>query len=129
MKKIIAAFSIALLLGASDVWAECRDMGNIRFARGRTTGIVKGRVTASKNLCYTIKTRDGQRMTVHLTSPKKRVRFSIVPDRYDADFVEGADDVTDWEGELNDVSGTEAYIISVGVPKGADTFTLEVTIR
>ncbi len=127
MRKLVAALAIALTLGASNVWAQCREAGPIRFERGRTTGVVKGRVTSARNVCYTVRARAGQRMTVHVTSPGKRVRFNVagVGDG-DVAQIEGAYDVTDWEGEL---TFGDDYVISVGVPKGADTFTLEVTIR
>jgi len=126
MKKIIAAFFLALLVGASGAWAQC---ARIRFARGRTTAVINGKVDAKKHACYDLHARDGQRMTVHLTSPGKRARFYISPNEYDADTLEGADGVTDWEGELSSASGAGNFTIVVEGPRAGATFTLEVTIR
>ena len=126
MKKITVAFFLALLMGASGAWAQC---SRIRFARGRTTAVINGKVGAKKNACYDLHARDGQHMTVHLTSPDRRVRFSIGPNEYDADFLEGATNVTDWEGELTSASGDGNFSIYVNAPRAGSTFTLEVTIR
>ena len=130
MKKLLFVLSFVLFLGVSDVWAQCKNGGQIRFPRGRTSTVIKGRVSAAKNICYKFRARGSQRLIAHLTSPSKRVRFTVIPDFYDAMWLEGADDVTDWEGELANPANDD-YIISVGIPKGrgSDTFTLEITIR
>lgn len=125
MKRVIAAL-LVLVVGASGAWAQC---SRLRFARGRTTAVINGRVGAKKQACYNLHAREGQRMTVHLTSPDRRARFSIGPDEYDADFLEGAHDVTDWEGELSSNSGSGSFIIFVDAPRAGAAFTLEVTIR
>ena len=128
MKKIAATIFLALLLlGATQ--ARAQQCARIRFARGRTTAVLNGKVGSNKYACYKLHARDGQRMTVHLTSPDKRARFSARGDEYDADSLPGADDVTDWEGELQDNSGAGIFIISVHAPRAGATFTLEVTIR
>ena len=130
MRRIAAALMLALLVGGPAAWAQCRDGGSIRFPRGRTSTVIKGRVSAARGICYKFRARGNQRLIAHVTSPSKRVRFTVVPDYFDAMWLEGANDVTDWEGELNSPAGDD-YFISVNIPKGrgSDTFTLELTIR
>ena len=126
MKKIAATIFLALLLlGAAQARAQCT---RIRFAPGRTGTVINGRVGPNKYAHYCLHAREGQRMSVHLTSPDKRVTFSIAPDGYDADFLEGADGVTDWEGELGSASGAGDFIFAVGGSRAGSTFTLEVNI-
>ena len=72
------------------------------------------------------KTVKAELLLVHLTSPGKNVRFGIALPGFDAGELEGANQVTDWEGELPD---TGDYNIAVFVKKGAGSYTLEVTIR
>ena len=127
MKKFAYAFFVTLLLiTASDARAEC---SRIRFARGRTSTVINGKVGAQKLAHYCLHAREGQRMTVRLTSTDKRARLYIAPDGYDADFLEGADGVTRWEGELGSASGSGDFIIAVETSRAGATFTLEVTIR
>lgn len=125
MKKLIAAL-LTLIIGATGVWAQC---SRIRFARGRTTTVINGRVGAKKSACYKLHAREGQQLTVHLTSPDRRARFSVGPDEYDADMLKDANDVTDWEGKLSSNSGSGDFLIFVEAPQAGETFTLEVTIR
>ena len=96
---------------------------------GRTTAVINGKVDKNKRACYDLHAREGQRMTVHLTSAGKRARFYIAPNDYDADFLDGANGVTDWEGELGSASGSGNFSIVVEGPRAGATFTLEVTIR
>jgi len=127
MKKFAYAFFLALLLvAASAARAQC---SRIRFARGRTSAVVNGKVGAQKLAHYCLHAREGQRMTARLTSADRRARFYIAPDGYDADFLEGADGVTHWEGELGSASGSGDFIIAVETSRAGATFTLEVTIR
>jgi hypothetical protein len=126
MKKITAAFILALLLlGATEARAQCAGPKRVTFQRGTTTAILKGAVGASKAVCYQIRARAGQRMIVQLTSPTRRARFTVIPDGYDVEPLAGAQDVTSWQGVLDETSD---YTISVSAPRAGDTYTLEVTI-
>jgi hypothetical protein len=105
--------------------AQCT---RIKFAPGRNGTVISGRAGSNKQACYKLHAREGQRMTAHLTSPGGRTRFSILPDGYDGDFLEGANNVTDWDGELGSASGAGDFLIVVEAPRAGATFTLEVTI-
>ena len=127
MKKMTTALLLLVLLtAASGARAQCT---RIKFARGRTTAVINGKLGAGKKACYDLHAREGQRMTVHLTSPDKRARFYIAPNDYDADFLDGANGVTDWKGELGSASGNGSFSIVVEGLRAGATFTLEVTIR
>ena len=125
MKKIVATLFLALMLGATDARAQCAGPKRVAFQRGTTTAVLKGAVGASKAVCYQLRVRAGQRMIVHLTSPARSARFTVIPERYDVEPIAGAEDVDSWEGVLD---ATGDYTISVHAPRVGQTYTLEVTI-
>lgn len=99
----------------------------VRFARGRTTAVLKGAVVRGTEDRYILGARAGQTMIVHISSREKNAEFMIQDPNGTA--VEGMDDGladTDWTGELP-VSGD--YSIWVSPTRGNATYTLEVTIR
>lgn len=99
----------------------------VRFARGRTTAILKGAVIRATQDRYILGARAGQTMTVHITSREKNAVFAIVgPGGVPLDGAEEDADTMDWTGELP-VSGD--YSIIVSPTRGNATYTLEVTIR
>src|SRR6266404_7044301 len=100
MKRMILMTvpALLLLLGAGEPRAQqCK---RITFERGQTVAVLKGEVSAVHPVCYNLRARNGQRLVAHLTSPGRRVRFSVAPDYFDADFLADAVDVTDWKGVL-----------------------------
>src|SRR5258706_4138731 len=99
MKRVILTTILALmLLGAGE--ARSQQCKRIAFERGQTSAVLKGEVTAVHPVCFKLRARNGQRLVAHLTSPGRRVRFSVSPDYFDADFLADAVDVTDWKGVL-----------------------------
>jgi hypothetical protein len=99
----------------------------VRFARGRTTAILKGAVVRGTRDRYILGARAGQTMIVHITSREKNAVFTILgPDATALEGTEEGSDATDWTGELP-LSGD--YSIWVGPTRGNATYTLEVTIR
>ena len=125
MKTIAATFFLALLLSAIDARAQCAGPKRVAFQRGTTTAVIKGAVGASKAVCYQLRGRTGQRMIVHLSSPARGARFTVIPEGYDVEPISGAEDVDSWEGVLD---ATGDYTISVHAPRVGQTYTLEVTI-
>src|SRR2546430_6823970 len=125
MKMLVATFFLALLLGATDARAQCAGPKRVAFQRGTTTAVLKGAVGASKAVCYQLRVRAGQRMIVHLASPARVARFTVIPEGYDVEPIAGAEDVDNWEGVLD---ATGDYTISVHALRAGQTYTLEVTI-
>jgi hypothetical protein len=126
LKTIFALVAITLmLLMATAVPAQTGKTRRIRFARGRTSTVIKGAVVRGTRDNYILGASAGQTMYVHLTSRENNASFTIyVPGR--SDVIAGATDVADWEGSLP-FSGD--WTIEVGPTRGNATYTLEVTIR
>jgi hypothetical protein len=128
MRKIIITivFTLCLLIASATQAQQCQ---RITFQRGQTSAVVKGQVSAARSVCYKLHARNGRRLIAHLTSPDRRVRFSISPDYYDADFLARGYNVTDWDGELESPAGDDFMImVTLSAKKITDTYTLEVNI-
>lgn len=92
----------------------------IRFARGASSGTVKGTTSGAED--YVLQAREGQTMTVRLTSsPKAAAAFEIMMDDY-TQACQG----TEWTGEL---LVTGSYRITVVATKGSASYELNVGIR
>jgi hypothetical protein len=107
--------------------AQCRGTDRvipkqIRFARGRTTAVIKDTVRLCTGHEYRLRARAGQTMTVHLAAGS-RTSFTLHTPA--GDTPEGADGSKDWSGELPE---TGEYTVSIGTDATA-AYTLEVTIR
>ncbi len=125
---ILLSLSVDLVAqGGGSLSAPAGKTQRVRFARGRTTAILKGAVVRGTEDRYILGARAGQTMIVHITSREKNAEFLIQDPNGTA--VEGMDDGLadrDWTGELP-VSGD--YSIWVSPTRGNATYTLEVTIR
>lgn len=125
-RKLIVLVFVLVLFTVSAV-AQSGKVQRVRFARGRTTAVLKGAVVRATQDRYILGARAGQTMTVHITSPERNAVFAILgPDASALSGAEEGSDATDWQGELP-MSGD--YSIWVGPTRGNATYTLEVTIR
>lgn len=127
--RLQRAFSLtfALLLLVGPAFAQRGKTQRVRFARGRTTAVLKGGVVRGTQDRYILGARAGQTMLVHITSREKNAAFTILgPDATALTGTEEGADATDWSGELP-LSGD--YSIWVSPTRGNATYTLEVTIR
>jgi hypothetical protein len=98
----------------------------VRFGKGRTTAILKGKADNAHGFTYTLAAKKGQTMTVHVTANGGAAIFSITGP---GGPVEDALEVKDWEGVLPD---TGNYLIAVWNKRKrgpAIPYTLELTIR
>jgi hypothetical protein len=93
----------------------------IRFARGRTTTVIKDTVRLCTSHEYSLRASAGQTMSVHLATGKK-TSFTV---QSPSGTIEDADGVKDWSGELTEAGD---YVIIIGTDATA-AYTLEVTIR
>lgn len=91
----------------------------IRFARGTSSGTVKG--TTSGVDQYVLQAREGQTMTVRLTAPQKNAAFEIQLDDYTVSCR-----TTEWTGEL---PATGTYRLFVLATRGTAAYELSVGIR
>ena len=124
--KIRALVVAALLLiTAIAVPAQSDRTMRIRFARGRTTKVIKDAVVRGTQDRYLLRAGRGQMLTVHITSIEDNAVFDVYAPggRHPLD---GAQETMDWEGEL---PRNGDYVIVVGGTRGNATYTLEVTVR
>jgi hypothetical protein len=99
----------------------------VKFARGRTTAVLKGAVVRGTRDRFILGARAGQTMIVHISSREKNAVFTILgPNATALEGTEEGADATDWTGEL---PSSGDYSIWVGPTRGNATYTLEVTIR
>jgi hypothetical protein len=119
---LIAAF---LLISAIAAPAQPDRTRRIRFARGRTSTVIKDAVVRGTRDRYLVGARSGQTLIVHITSLEENAVFDIHP-RGSEQTLDGAEETTDWSGEL---PRTGDYVIVVGGTRGNASYTLEVTIR
>jgi hypothetical protein len=92
----------------------------IRFARGRTTAVIKDTVRLCTMHEYRLRASAGQKITAHLATGK-RTSMTLLSPHGEPVF----DGTWDFEGELPD-SGQ--YLLQIGTDVTA-AYTLEVTIR
>lgn len=119
------AFILAILILATNITAVAQGdrTRRVRFARGRTTAVIKDAVVRATRDRYVLRARAGQTLIVHITSLEDNAVFDV--------YAPGgrrtlAQETTDWEGAL---PRTGNYVISVGPTRGNASYTLEVTIR
>ncbi|MES1242996.1 MAG: hypothetical protein ABUT39_15375 [Acidobacteriota bacterium] len=95
----------------------------IRFAKGKSSGIVTGSLSGKASGVdeYSVGARAGQTMTVQLTSPEKNAAFEIMIDDYSVTCR-----ATEWTGELPVDGQYRVYVLST---KGTASYKLDVAIR
>jgi hypothetical protein len=103
----------------------------VRFAKGETSAVLKGRIVGYQYKEYLIDAKAGQTMTLKLTDPQSRVSFTIYT--INGRAAETMAPTEEWSGPLTE-SGE--YAIRVAMPRafarrrGARaSYTLTVTIR
>jgi hypothetical protein len=118
------AVAALLLVSAIAVPAQGDRTRRVRFARGRTTTVIKDAVVRGTRDRYILGARRGQTLTVHITSLEDNAVFDIrrVGSRQ---TLPGAEETVDWSGEL---PRNGDYVIVVGGTRGNATYTLELTI-
>ena len=98
----------------------------VRFAKGRTSTIIKGAVVRGEVHNYILGAKEGQTMIVHITSREKNAVFTVYFSGKQEAVGDDATETTDWQGIL---PADNNYVIEVGSTRGNATYTLEVTIR
>jgi hypothetical protein len=124
---IIALLGCVISTAGAPTAVQCRGTDRtipktIRFARGRTTAVVKETIRLCTSHEYHLRARQGQTMSIHLATGKRTSFTLLTPS---GDTVPDADGVKDWSGELQD---NGEYIINIGTDATV-AYTLEVTIR
>jgi hypothetical protein len=130
--KTLTCFAALVLLLAVVPASADQKFQRIRFARGRTTAVVKGVVTNSvqENVHqYKLRASQGQTLIVHLASPEKAANFGLgFANDASADDGHGNYELKDWEGTIP-ASGDLVITIYHRGRKAGMPYTLEVTVR
>ncbi len=127
---LLVLLCLALVAAQAQVdWeTTTHDRGQIRFARGQSSAVVRGRVTRADRDQYLIRARAGQLMTVRLDSADARMGFDVyVTTGLEALPVTEADRLQrEWSGRLPE--GDE-YYINVLTPGAGGPYSFEVRIE
>jgi hypothetical protein len=110
---------------AASAAAQCRSADRliqkqIRFARGRTTAVIKDTVRLCTMHEYHFRARAGQKLTAHLATGE-RTSMTLFTQTGETVF----DGTKDFEGELPEGGD---YSLQIGTDATA-AYTLEITIR
>ena len=132
MKKLIMIIA-ALLLYAASTLGQSPDV-RIHFPEGRTSVTLNGSVGGSNEgyKDYVFLAREGQRLSVQLTSPTRKGQFSIFRTRYSVPYegmedpIPGAKEFSDWSGTLTELG--DYHIVVYRMSDSAATFTLKVDL-
>jgi len=124
IKKITAYALILTTLFTAQVFAQDRVTVNrqVRFARGSSSAVMRGRIARGTSHIYRVRARAGQEMAVVL---KTGDDTSFTISGWSSGILEGADGVRQTVVELPE---TGEYVIQIGTDVTAN-YTLEVTIN
>lgn len=88
----------------------------VQFARGASSGTVKGQVQGSQTVDHTLRAKAGQTMEVELKSANAGLAFNVLPPGSKAEAIPDAIDRQAWSGALP-ADGT--YTIRTYLPRSA----------
>jgi hypothetical protein len=134
-KRIFISLALAtacVLLSMPRTWAQSDT--RVQFPQGRSTVTLEGKVGGNqRSNDYVFFARAGQRLTVHLTSPNRNARFSVIRTKSGVPYegmeepLEGAKEVSDWSGALPEEGDYHVYVFPT--MESAAPFTVEVTLQ
>jgi hypothetical protein len=133
LMALILTFSMIVLAAAAIATAQ-GPVRRIRFERGRTMAIVKGKLVNTRQVAeawqnYVLRVGKGQTITLHLTSPGERAGFRLTyPNGVLAEDGDGNAGHRDWSGEIP-ADGDCKIEVSHGSDTQVTPYTLEVTVR
>jgi hypothetical protein len=121
---VLSCFLLTLSVFSFETRAQDRTTIDqaVTFKRGASSAVIKKQVRKGTSHQYRIRAREGQNMTVILTTGK-RTSFTVYAPT--EGIIEGADGETMWRGMLNE---TGKYLIVIGTDVTAN-YTLEIHIK
>jgi hypothetical protein len=99
----------------------------IKFAKGKSAATISGAVIRGDRDTYIVGAREGQMISVKITSPENNAVFQVRDSN--GEYLQDAgeeDDATDWSGDL---PSTGDYEIIVGGTRGNASYKLTVSIE
>jgi hypothetical protein len=125
-RRLLAAVFVCALVFGSVFTQGVKQ--KVRFARGTSSATIRGAVVRGDRDRYYLSAKEGQTMTVKITSTEKNAVFQIYFSG-EQESLPGAgeeDDATEWSGEL---PADNEYVIVVGGTRGNATYTLTISIK
>jgi hypothetical protein len=105
--KLLLVFAIAAFCNVS-AFADTR----IRFAKGRTSATVSGRIGSGGRVCYVAAARAGQQLTATISSRSGKVRiFESGETSYSYEFEQGGDQSVC----VDNLAGSTTYSLTVSI--------------
>lgn len=125
-RKLLMLCFLSIIFAVDAIAGD--DQKRIKFAKGENSATVAGNVLRGENDKYLIGGREGQKMSVKISSEEKNAVFQI-RDAANGKYLPGAgeaDDATEWSEML---PTTGDYEIIVGGTRGNADYKLTVTIK
>ena len=126
--RIISAVLTTTLLpviACAPALAQRETSERVRFPPGRTTAVLRGRVSGKASHVYLLSARKGQHMSVHLSGQSGPVFDISRPDGSGLSELQ----VRDWEGELPATGTYRIHVEGETERLPARGYTLEISIR
>ena len=99
----------------------------VKFQRGRSTAVLKGKIVGGSMDLYVLGARAAQRMAARISSPGGGARFDLHFRRDQATLESvGPEQTTAYEGDLPE---TGDYVITVYSDSGDSEYQVEVSIQ
>ena len=126
--RILAAMALILLTFSLAAAQKGTTINRrVRFPRGRTTAVLKGKANWGASYIYRLRARAGQTMLVHITGvPTFRI---IPPGSRNYEALPDADNVQDWSGDLPRTGDYQIIVGHANDDYSLVPYTLEITVR
>ena len=128
MKNLIKTLVYTILLVAVfSVFGNAQkgEKKNVRFARGKSSIVLKGAVVRGTEDRYIVNAKKGQTMAVKITSIEKNANFTVYF-AGEQESLPDSEEATNWTGKLSDDNN---YVIIVAPVRGNANYTLTVTVK
>jgi hypothetical protein len=99
----------------------------VKFARGKHSAIVSGAVIRGDRDTYIVGAKEGQMMTLKITSPENNAAFEVTDS--DGNYLQDAGEEDDATSLTSDLPSTGDYKIIVGGTRGNASYRLSITIK
>lgn len=127
VKAVCMIFALAIwMFSTTPVFAQREITKRVRFEKGRTSTVIKGGIVRGEVHNYILAAKEGQTMTVHVTSLEKNAVFTVYFSGKQEAVADDSVETTDWQGVL---PADNNYVIEVGSSRGNASYTLEISIR
>jgi hypothetical protein len=118
---LTVALTLASLVSADGIRKR------IKFPKGKSSATVSGAVVRGDRDTYIVGAKEGQMMTVKITSPEKNAVFQIRD--ANGEFLQDAGEADDATSITSDLPSTGDYEIIVGGTRGNASYKLTVAIK